>query len=200
MTVRVLESPQPRQAKIVHNITWEQLEEIDRSLEDFAGLKLVYLDGTLEIMPIGEAHEEIKATMRMLLEAYLRAKGIRFYSRGGPTLGRKEQGARNEPDESFNIGSRKQYPDLVIEVTVTSGGVDRLEGYRRMGVAEVWFWEDGVLTIHHLDGEGYQQVQNTQLMENFPLESFTRYITYYDQYDAVTEFLAPIPLKPEAEE
>lgn len=192
MTVQILESPQPRQAKLIHNVTWEQLEEIDRSLENFAGLKLVYLDGTLEIMTVGEEHEDAKATMRVLLEAYLRAEGIRFYSRGGPTLGRKEQGARNEPDESFNIGTRKQYPDLVFEVTVTSGGIDRLEGYRRLGVAEVWFWEDGVLTIHHLEGDSYQQVKNTQLIDNFPLELFIRYITYYDQYDAVTEFLATV--------
>jgi Uma2 family endonuclease len=192
MATQLIQSPKPKQAKIIHNLTWEQLEEIDRSLEDFAGLKLIYLDGTLEIMTIGEDHEDAKATMRVLLEAYLRAKGIRFYSRGGPTLGRKELGARNEPDESFNIGSRKQYPDLVLEVTITSGGVDRLEGYRRMGVSEVWFWEDGVLTTYHLRDGGYEKVNTTQLVENFPLDRFTRYITYYDQYDAVTEFLAAI--------
>ncbi len=190
MTTQLVHPPQPRPAKVIHNLTWEQLEEIDRSLEDFPGLKLIYLDGTLEIMPISEEHEEAKATMRILLEAYLRANGIRFYSRGGPTLGNKDQGARNEPDECFNIATRKQYPDLVFEVTVTSGGVDRLEGYRRMGVVEVWFWEDGALSIYHLHADGYQKIANTELLEGFPLKLFNRYITYHDQYDAVTEFLA----------
>lgn len=192
MTAQLTQSPKPRQARVVHNLTWEQLEEFDRSLEDVAGVKLAYLDGTLEIMTIGEEHENAKATMRVLLEAYLRAQGVRFYSRGGPTLGRKEQGARNEPDESFSIGTRSQYPDLVFEVTVTSGGIDRLEGYRRMGVAEVWYWEDGVLTIYRLRSQGYEQVKNTELLKDFPLSLFTRYITYHDQYDAVTEFLAAI--------
>lgn len=192
MTTQVLRLPKPRKAKVIHNVSWEQLEEIDRSLEDFPGLKLIYLDGTLEIMTIGEEHEDAKATMRVLLEAYLRAQAIRFYSRGGPTLGRKEQGARNEPDECFNIGTRKQYPDLVFEVTVSSGGIDRLEGYRRMAVAEVWFWEDGVLSIYHLRDRGYKKAANTELIENFPLTLFTRYISYYDQYDAVTEFLKAI--------
>lgn len=134
MTAQLRQSPKPKQARVVHNLTWEQLEQFDRSLEDFAGVKLAYLDGTLEVMTIGEEHENAKATMRVLLEAYLRARGVRFYSRGNSTLGRKEEGARNEPDESFSIGSRSQYPDLVFEVTVTSGGIDRLEGYRRMGL------------------------------------------------------------------
>ena len=192
MTTQLIQPPQPRQARVVHNLTWEQLEEIDRSLEDFPGLKLIYLDGTLEIMPVSEEHEEVKATMRVLLEAYLRAQGIRFYSRGGPTLGNKNQGARNEPDECFNIATRKPSPDLVFEATITSGGVDRLEGYRRIGVAEVWFWEDGVLSIYRLHNDAYQKITNTELIENFPLHLFNRYITYHDQYDAVTEFLAAV--------
>ena len=192
MTAQLTQLPQPRQARVVHNLTWEQLEEFDRSLEDVAGVKLAYLDGTLELMTIGEEHEDAKATMRVLLEAYLRAKGVRFYSRGGPTLGRKEQGARNEPDESFSIGNRSEYPDLVFEVTVTNGGIDRLEGYRRMGVAEVWYWEDGVLTLYRLRSQGYEQIQNTELVKDFPIDLFTRYITYHDQYDAVTEFLEAI--------
>jgi len=192
MTAQLTHSPQPKQARVVHSLTWEQLEEFDRSLEDFAGVKLGYLDGTLEIMTIGEEHEDVKAIMRLLLEAYLRAKGIRSYSRGNPTLGRKEQGARNEPDESFSIGNRSQYPDLVFEVTVTSGGIDRLEGYRRIGVTEVWYWEDGVLTIHRLQNQRYEQVKNTELVKDFPVDLFTQHLIYPDQYDAVTNFLEAI--------
>lgn len=116
MTVQLSQPPRPKAAKLVHQVSWEQLEEIDRSLEDFGGIKLVYLDGILELMPISEEHEDATATLRVLLEAYLRAKGIRFYSRGGPTLGRRELGARSEPDESYNLGTRKPYPDLVVAV------------------------------------------------------------------------------------
>jgi Uma2 family endonuclease len=186
MTTRLLQSTKP--AKVIHHLTWEQLEELDRSLEDFPGVKLLYLDGTAEIMPIGEDHEDFKTLIRRLLEAYLEIAGIRFYARGGPTLGSKEFKTRNEPDESYNLDSKKPYPDLVIEVTVTSGGVDKLEGYRRMGVKEVWFWEDGTLEIHSLRGNGYEKQPSSQLLPNLPIALFCRYITYYDQYDAVQEF------------
>lgn len=188
MTMQLVQSPKPRQAKVIHNLTWEQLEEIDRSLEDFPGVRLAYLDGTLEIMPISPEHEDFKSTIARLLETYLDEANIRFYRRGGPSYGNKELGARNEPDESYNLESRKPFPDLVIEVVISSGGVNKLEGYRRMGVTEVWFWEDGVLQIHHLRETSYQQLTQSELLSGLPLDLFCRYITYHDQYDGVREF------------
>jgi hypothetical protein len=104
----------------------------------------------------------------------------------------------------------------VIEVVMTSGGINKLEGYRRMAVAEVWFWEDETLTIYQLQhpssdqkpegdlsprpaGEGlevradqqsvYQKVQQSVLLPNLSIEILSRYILYHDQFDAVDEFL-----------
>lgn len=190
MTAQVF-SPRIREAQVFPQVGWPQFEAIERAFEAIPGVRLRYLDQTLEIMPISEEHEAFKATLRLLLEAYLRAQGIRFYARGGPSLGNAALGARSEPDESYNLGSRKPYPDLVLEVVITSGGLDKLEGYRRMGVAEVWFWEDGVLTLHGLrdDGSRYDRLNQSQLLPELPLDLFCRYVTYYDQFDAVDEFL-----------
>lgn len=189
-----LSPPQKREAQVIPKLSWQQYQDLDKAFDSIPGVKLRYLDGQLEIMTISPEHEDFKSTLRMLLEAYLRAKRIRFYGRGGPSLGNQEVGARSEPDESYNFGTRKPFPDLVIEVVITSGGVDKLEGYRRMGVAEVWFWEDGVLNIHHLsaDGNGYQQVERSVLLPNLPIEILCRYMTYHDQFDAVDEFLATL--------
>jgi Uma2 family endonuclease len=193
MTAQTI-SPRVREAQVFPHVSWQQFEAIDQAFESIPGVKFRYLDNLLEIMPIGEDHEDFKTILRMLLEAYLRAKRIRFYGRGGPSLGDQTLGARNEPDESYNLETRKPYPDLVLEVVITSGGVDKLEGYRRMGVAEVWFWEDGVLSLYSLtaDGSRYQQVEKSQLLPNFPLNLFCRYATYHDQFDAVDEFLREI--------
>ena len=188
MTTQLVQPPKPKQAKVVHDLTWEQLEEIDRSLEDFSGVRLAYLDGTLEIMPISPEHEDFKSTIARLLETYLDEAGIRFYRRGGPSYGNKELGARNELDESYNLDAHKPFPDLVIEVVISSGGVNKLEGYRRMGVTEVWFWEDGVLQLHHRRAEGYERLNHSELLPGLPIDLLRRYITYHDQYDAVREF------------
>jgi Uma2 family endonuclease len=177
MTAQIL-LPQKREAQVIPKVSWQQYEEIDKAFESIPGVKFRYLDSLLEIMTISPEHEDFKTTLRMLLEAYLIAKRIRFYGRGGPSLGSQELGARSEPDESYNLGTRKPYPDLVIEVVITSGGIDKLEGYRRMGVAEVWFWEDGVLSLHHLkaNGSGYEKVDRSLLLPDLSLEIFCRYI------------------------
>ncbi|MEO8840288.1 MAG: Uma2 family endonuclease, partial [Kofleriaceae bacterium] len=46
-------------------------------------------------------------------------------------------------------------PDLVIEVVWTSGGLDKLEVYRRLAVSEVWFWKDDRFTVHVFGPSGY---------------------------------------------
>lgn len=191
MSTQLLQ-PKKKDAQVFPNVSWERFELIEQSFESIVGVKFAYLDGTLEIMTISPEHEDIKSTIRALIEAYMRITGIRFYMRGSPSLGSRELGARSEPDESYNLETKKKFPDLVVEVVITSGGVDKLAGYQRMGVAEVWFWDDGVLSLYHLRTNGYEKVSKSELLPDLPLDIFTRYITYYDQYDAVNEFIATI--------
>jgi Uma2 family endonuclease len=179
---------------IIYDVTWTQLEAIEASFQDIGGVRFTYLDGVLEIMNVSLEHEESKTTLALLLEAYMRAKGVRFYGRGSATLGSKEIGGKKEPDESYNIHSKKPIPDLVIEVIVSSGGINKLELYQRIGIPEVWFWEDGVLKIYHLQ-ENYQLVEKSNLLPDLDLKIFSKYINYHDQYDAVTEFLKYLSIK-----
>ncbi len=188
MVTQLVQPPRKREAQVFPKVSWEQFAAIEQSFESIPGVKFRYLDGALEIMTISPEHEDFKSTIRRLIEAYMEEVNIRFYSRGGPSLGNKDLGTRSEPDESYNIGFRKPYPDLVIEVVITSGGVDKLEGYCRMGVTEVWFWEDGILEINRLRGNGYEKLDGSELLPDLPLELFCGYITYHDQYDAVREF------------
>ena len=169
-------------------VSWSQFESLEAAFESFGGIKFAYLDGILDIMTVSPEHEDTKSTIGILLEAYLREKGIRSYRRGGPTLGSKEQGARKEPDESYNLQTKKAIPDLAIAVIFTSGGIDKLQLYKRLGIPEVWFWEDGVLSIYYLR-EDYEQVDRSEFLPELDIALLVRYVTYFDQYDAVTEFI-----------
>ncbi len=76
MMTQLMQPPKLRQAKVVHTLPWKHLEENDRSLEDFSGMRLAYLDGALEIMPTSPEHAEFKFTISRLLETYLDAAKV----------------------------------------------------------------------------------------------------------------------------
>ena len=174
---------------LLSNVTWETLEKLDADLAQ-TGARLTYLDGCLEIMaPLSEEHEEPKKTLSQLVEIYMRMKDIRFYARGSTTIGMKELGARKEPDESYCLGTRKSVPDLAIEITVTSGGIDTLEIYRRVGVREVWFWEDSVISVYCLRSTGYELVSKSELLPELDLRLIEFYSRMADQYDALNAFM-----------
>jgi Uma2 family endonuclease len=175
---------------ILEGIRWETFEQLATILQDVEGTKLVYLDGDLEIrMSPSKAHEEAKSTIGLLLEAYLRAKHIRFYATGSVTLGQKDTLGRKEPDESYTLYRKKDIPDLVVEVVITSGSLNILEIYRRISIPEVWFYQDETLMVYSLSNDQYLKVNHSPLLPELNLEHFTQYVRYSDQYDAVTEFI-----------
>lgn len=104
MTAQII-SPRIREAQVFPNVSWQQFTAIDHAFDSVPGVKFRYLDNALEIMPVSEAHEDFKASLRMLLEAYMRAMRIRFYGRGGSSLGDEALGAHREPDESYNLST-----------------------------------------------------------------------------------------------
>jgi Uma2 family endonuclease len=169
-------------------VTWSQFELVESSFSDIGGVKFVYFDGVLEIMAPSPDHEDYKSTIGLLLEAYMRKVGIRFYTRGSATLGNKALGGRKEPDESYNFGVKKPIPDLVIEVIITSGSIDLLQLYQRLEVPEVWLWQDGSLKTYHLD-RTYEEIDRSYFLPDLDLAVLAKYINYHDQYDAVIEFV-----------
>jgi Uma2 family endonuclease len=190
MTI-TLEKPREQNNHLVlTGISWSKFEQIETAFQDIEGVRFIYLDEELEIiMNVSREHEHAKRLIGNLLETYMRQKGIRFYMWGNATIGNKEITGRKEPDESYNIHSKKDIPDLIIEVIVTSGGIEILEIYRRIGIPEVWFYSDGLLNIYCLTDNQYQKVNKSQLLPDLDLQLLTKYINYYDQYDAVTEFI-----------
>ncbi|CBN58820.1 MULTISPECIES: Uma2 family endonuclease [Kamptonema] len=191
MNPQILEKPLSNSSQCItlYDVSWERFEAIESALEGFAGVRLVYLDGILDIMtPLSEEHEDGKSTIRKLLEVYLEEKSIRFYARGSKTIGNIGLGGRKEPDESYNLHSKKDIPDLVIEVVVTSGGVNVLEIYRRIQVPEVWFWRKGKLSLYCLREQQYEQVEQSELLPELDLALLVRCANMPDQYDAILEF------------
>lgn len=90
--------------------------------------------------------------------------------------------------------SIKDEPDLAIEVIWTSGGIEKLEVYRGLGVGEVWIWRDHVIEVHLLRDGAYHRADRSQLLPDFHLDRAARCIrTAPSQTAAVRDFLAAVP-------
>ncbi|MEH1831402.1 MAG: Uma2 family endonuclease [Nostoc sp.] len=189
MSIPLVDQPTEEKLVTLKNVSWEQFKGIETQLQENRNVRLSYLSGILEIMsPIGDKHEKVKSTVGLLLEAYMKELGIRFYRRGGFTL--EEPGyASGTPDESYSIGTEKEVPDIVIEIIVTSGTINRKELYKPKKVPEVWFWKSNEIKIFRLSESGeYEEVNRSGFFPNLDPTLLLRYIAMADQYDAIIEF------------
>jgi Uma2 family endonuclease len=174
MTMQLLERPTDQ--SIIHaDRTWEQFKLIQRGFEASSGVRLFYFNGTIEILMPGRLHELFKSLIGMLLEIFFVENGIEFEPTGSMTQ-EIEGEVSAQADESYCIGESKNPPDLAIEVVFTSGGSHKLKRYLALGVPEVWFWTDGLFTLHRLRGDRYEQIKRSEIPElvNLDLDLLTR--------------------------
>lgn len=131
---------------VLEGYTWEQYLSLDELFQD-SGVRVRYLDHCIEIMPpVSEPHEEKKSNIACLLEAWCLDQGVEFWARGSMTLTKPKE-AGGEPDECYHFHTKKEYPDLAIEVALTSGGLSKRAFYAKFPVPELWIWRQGALEV-----------------------------------------------------
>lgn len=169
--------------------TWEQFEALQTLIEDAPGLRITYLDGCVQFMTLGEDHEQIKSVLAIFIGLYFFEKGINFIPVGSATRRNQAKDVSFEPDESYYIGSRKEHPDLAVEVTISSGSTNKLAKYLRLRIPEVWFWANNQLAIYRLRDDDYEQVLRSEFLPELDLELLVRCVLMPSIIEARTEFL-----------
>ncbi len=187
----------PEERFISSGVSWSNYEALLTKLQENSHYRVTYLDGILEIVSPSIRHENIKKRLAILLERYLYKKRIKFKPMGSSTIRKQLKQAGAEPDECYCIGNPKPIPDLAIEVNITSGSVDKLEIYRRLGVVEVWFWENNRLKLYHkredipakfLEANGYEQVNASELLPDLNISLLEGCTLISDDILAIDEF------------
>ncbi|MEK0178130.1 MAG: Uma2 family endonuclease [Oscillatoriales cyanobacterium] len=175
-------------ALLFPGLTWEQFKILE-SMLDIPGVRLSFLDGVLEIekMP-GRKHETAKERIGALLEIYLLKADIDYTPTGSVTLESKEGLVRREADKSYELGADRERPDLALEVVITSGGIDKLEAYKRLKIREVWFWEKSQLSLYALREEGYEKIASSELLPELNIALFVRCMNIANHVEAIKEF------------
>jgi Uma2 family endonuclease len=173
---------------IINNVTWQQYETLRATLDDIPGLRMTYLEGTLELMNPSKKHELDKTTIARLVEIYVLEMDIDLTGYGSTTF-RKQIKARGlEPDECYCFGQIKEVPDIAIEVVLSSGGIDKLSVYQGLAIPEVWFWQNNQFAVYHLRQEGYELINRSEFLPELDLTILAQYVQLPHQTQAVKAY------------
>ncbi|MEH2041270.1 MULTISPECIES: Uma2 family endonuclease [unclassified Nostoc] len=192
MTPATIATPKKESPLLFEGMTWREFKAVEQLL-DRPGYRLSFLNGILEIrrMP-GEPHETVKKRIAALLELYLLMAGFDFTPTGSMTLESETVAVKREADESYKLAPGRMLPDLAIEVVFSSGGINKLDAYKRLKIKEVWFWEDGVLEVYHLRGEGntlhYEKVSSSEEVKGIDLDLLLRCMNMVNHVEAIKTF------------
>jgi Uma2 family endonuclease len=192
-----LQADDPEEKRIITGVNWQKYEALLADLGDSLSYRVAYLDGILEIVSPSRRHESGKTRIGDLLEIYFLETDTEYFPTGSTTFRKEERQAGGEPDESYCIDTDKDFPDLAVEVVITSGGINRLELYHRLGVREVWFWQNNNFSIYHLREEtpsqfvsmsGYEQIAHSELLPNLDMSLLAECVRNPNPLAAAKEF------------
>ncbi|MGB8702429.1 MAG: Uma2 family endonuclease [Thermosynechococcaceae cyanobacterium] len=178
---------------VLHNISWEQYEKFLENLGNRSSARIAYDNGTLEIMTPLPEHEYFKETISIAVQDAAEELELDYESYGSTTWRKRVKLAGAEPDNCFyfqneavvrgrldlDLSKGDPPPDLVLEIDMTSKSLDRFLIYARLGVPELWCYDDGVLNIYHLQGDEYVRAQVSLALPKLPVQEFPQLIQAY---------------------
>ena len=181
----------------LHEVSWSHFELLLSIRGDAPLPRLTYLEGELELTSRSQEHERIKSLLGRLLEAYADIVGVDLNAYGSWTVRSAARARGIEPDECYVLGERDQgspvsAPDLAIEVIWTSGGIDKLEVFRGLGIGEVWFWRGGAIEVYLLAEDAYQRVSASRIFPALDLDLVARLLANPNQSEAVRQLRAAV--------
>ena len=175
---------------VVRNATWADYQRHLEIRGDDPAPRLTYLEGSLELTTSSRSHESLKSMIGCLVEAWCFERGLDISPYGSWTLENEDADRGGEPDECYVVGDVPEpaLPDLAIEVVWTSGGVDKLDVYRKLGVREVWIYEAAAFRLYALDGERYRPVEASAVLPGIDLAQLAEYISVMPMTRAVRAY------------
>ena len=127
-------------------------------------------------MSPGRNHENTKGLTGDLIIAFCDAAEIDYYHFGSTTL-KNSPKVGKEPDDSYAIGTDKDFPDLAIEVNYSSGGIQTLDIYLELKVKEVWMWDkNDNLSFYVLEGNQYIKKKRSFVLPSLTSEIIEKYV------------------------
>lgn len=174
---------------ILHNVSWATYE---RLLADFANHSVPHLTfdrGVLEIMTPLPEHEKYNRLIALLVAVVADALGTNIADFGSTTFKRSDLERGFEPDSCFYIQHEPQVrgkstvdlhvdppPDLIVEVKITRGSLNKLPLYAQVGVPEVWRYDGRRSSIFKLERGDYIELEKSEALPSLTSMLLTRFL------------------------
>jgi Uma2 family endonuclease len=163
----------------IHNLSWQDFEQLLAELGEKRNTRIAYYRGTLEIMSPLALHERPHRIIADIVKAILDAQERDWEDFGSTTFKRPEV-AGVEPDTCFYIQNASRVrgctdmnldiyppPDLAIESDVTSKTT--LDAYEALRVSEVWIYRNRQLKIYILQNGDYGESSVSSIFPNLSI-------------------------------
>jgi Uma2 family endonuclease len=177
--------PKAEHLILLNPVSWNTFNQLLEELGEKRGQRFAYDCGILEIMsPLG-VHENNNRLIESLVLFIADELGLNLKKFGSLTLkiDRTKQGV--EPDSCYYIANEPQVrgkqhidltvdppPDLVLEIDITSGSLNKFPIYSNLGIPEIWRYDGDRLAVFVLQPESgqYEPVDRSPTFPFLPLE------------------------------
>ena len=173
----------------VESVSWDDYEQLLHEVGDYYHARIFYDRGDLEIISPSLPTERAKSILGGLISLIGDELDLDTVSLGSTTIHEKLKQCGAEPHISFYVGridhilgyrdlnfSQDPPPDLVIEIDLTSGSMNKLPIYRRFGVKEIWQAVKFKVHIKILTDDGYEEMSASRLFPFLTAEVLTCFL------------------------
>lgn len=168
-------------------VDWEGYQTILAALGNKRSAHLTYFNSTLEIMAPSEEHENSSRLIGRFIEILTEELNLTLKTMGSTTLN-QPAAAGAEPDEGYYIQNEPKVrgktvdievdppPDLVVEVDITHTDINKNALYAILGIPEFWRYDGKALRIYQLQGQSYQEVEQSSTFPTIPKDQLYTFL------------------------
>ncbi len=166
--------PPDEERVVLRNVSWETYERLVADWQEQSHFRVFYDNGTMEIMSPSLRHEVYNRAISSAIVLMALDLNIDIINAGSTTLKLKRKKRGAEPDTCFYVSSEALMrgktevdlktdppPEVIFEVDITSGSVNKFLIYAAFSVPELWRYDGKNFRIYQLEGRRYSEVRKS---------------------------------------
>lgn len=179
----------PGQCLLLHDVSWSMFEAILEELGNHRGVRIAYDNGRLEIVAPLPEHEYFQEVISSTIGDLAEALNQNHESYGATTWLRQAEQVGLEADNCFYFQNEARIrgqltfdlnqdppPDLALEIDSTRKSLARFPIYARLGVPEIWCYDQGKLSIYLLQQDQYVEAEQGRAFPSLKIQELPQLI------------------------